>query len=305
MRRPSLTAGEISPSSGGGPSSGLLLMLGATIAFTAMQAAVKLLRDDGFATSEIIFYRSAPALPFLWWGLRRRKIPLRPARVGVIALRSAFGIASMATNFFAVRALTLVQHTVLFLLQPVFVALLAPLALREPLRAVTLAALALALSGAALVIHPDAAAFAPPLLPALLSASSALFSALAHLSVRVAAASEPAERVVFHFTLHASLAGLAWGLAEGAPHDLELADLPALVGLVGFGTLGQVLMTRAYHREQAARVAMIAYAGIPASVALDAWLWRAPAGVGALAGAGLMVVAGALLQRARPQPGQP
>ena len=47
-------------------------MFFATAAFVAMQALVKLSREAGWDASEVMFYRTAPGLPLLWWMLRRR-----------------------------------------------------------------------------------------------------------------------------------------------------------------------------------------------------------------------------------------
>lgn len=277
-------------------------MLAAALAFAMMSACVKALRTAGFGTAELMFYRTALSLPVLWWALRIRGAPLRPGRWEVIALRSLFGISAMAATFFAVRALTLVQHTVLHLLQPIFVAALAPLLLRERLHWGTAAALALAGFGAALVVLPGAGAelAAPPAIPAMVAIAAALFSSLAHLTVRTSASSEPSERVVFHFHLHAALVGLAWALTtDGLTPIAGLASAGLLLAIGTLGTIGQVLMTSAYHHDQAARIAMVGYAGIPASIALDAIFWQAEAGAHALAGALLMIGAGALLSRRR------
>lgn len=277
-------------------------MLAASLAFATMSACVKTLRTAGFGTAELIFYRTVLSLPVLWWALQRRGASLRPGRWEVIALRSLFGVSAMAATFFAVRALTLVQHTVLHLLQPIFVAALAPLLLRERLHWVTGAALALASVGAALVVLPGEGASlrAPPAGPAIIAVFAALASALAHLTIRTSTASEPSERVVFHFHLHAAIVGLAWALAtDGLTPIGELALAGLLLATGALGALGQVLMTSAYHHDHAARIAMVGYAGIPASIALDVVLWDAPAGVHALGGALLMVGAGALLHRRR------
>lgn len=278
---------------------GISLMLGATIAFAGMSACVKELRSDGFSTSEVVFYRSAPGLPLLWWSLRRRGLVLRPGRPRVLALRSAYGLGAMVTNFYAVRALTLVQHTVIHLLQPVLVAVLAPWVISERLRRIAVVSLALAVAGALTVVLPGQGEISsPPLVPASVGALSALCSALAHLTVRKTLGSEPPERVVFHFAMHASLASAAWALLAGEISPIASATTAAtIVAMAAFGLVGQVLMTRAYHSGRAAEVAMVAYAGIPVSMGLDAWLWDAPAGLSTIAGAALMVLAGALIAR--------
>ncbi|MCY1056977.1 DMT family transporter [Nannocystis sp. SCPEA4] len=289
---------------------GLAWMLGASAALVAMNSCAKVLREDGFSTAEIIFYRTAPGLVWIWLDVRRRQQSLRPVRADLVALRSGLGIAAMAANFFAVRALTLVQHQALHLLQPVFVALFAPLILRERMHQLVLLALVLAASGAFFVLAPLGDLSALPLSPALVGVGAAVSSALAHVTIRKTSETEAPEVVVFHFALHAALAGLVWGLAHG---DFSLGHLTsdnlALLGSTAlFGTLGQLWMTRAYGLAPASSVAMVAYAGIPLSLGVDIVFWDAHAPASALAGAALLVAAGSLLTR-RPapaaQPGQP
>ena len=279
-------------------------MLAATAAFVAMSVCVKLLREGGTGTAEVIFFRSAPGLLWLWFELRvRRKVDLRPHRRDLVYARSLFGVASMATSFYVVQQLTLVQHNILGLLQPVFIALLAPLLLRERMHALVMVALVLAAAGAAMVLSPglDADVRGVALVPALLSISSALLSALAHMMIRATARSEAPEVVVFHFALHSSLFGLLWSLGAGELLALfarvNAVTLLPLVGLALFGLLGQIAMTRAYAHAPAALVAIVAYVGIPMSLLADLVLWDARAGLVSMLGALLMVAAGLLLTR--------
>ena len=304
---------------------GLLLMVVATAAFVGMSICVKTLREAGLGTAEVIFFRTAPGWLWLWFELRvRRKLDLRPHRRDLVYLRSIYGIGAMATSFYAVQQLTLVQHNVLALLQPVFIALLAPLLLRERMHALVFAALVLAAGGALMVLAPGASFTAVPLIPALFGVASALLSALAHMTIRKTAATEAPEVVVFHFAVHASVFGLLWSLANG--ELLQLFDrvgpatLLPLAGLALLGVLGQIAMTRAYGHAPATLVAIVAYIGIPMSVLADLLVWGAPAGLMEVMGAALMVAAGFLLTRSPPprvpvplprvpvplpQPGQP
>jgi S-adenosylmethionine uptake transporter len=221
-----------------------------------------------------------------------------------------------------------VQHTVLHLSQPVWVAMLSPAVLRERLRGAALAALAIALAGATLVILPDAVlrvglaaalgAFAMPLVPGLVGLSSALFSAVAHMTVRQATAPElrspidgdaPAdapETVVFHFTLHVTVVCLVLGLLAGdftaLPRGLDLGATAArIVGMALCGLVGQLMMSRAYARAEAPAVAIVAYAGIPVSALVDLAVWGQAIGTMVLVGASVMVAAGLLLVRAQRQ----
>lgn len=287
-------------------------MVVATAAFVGMSIFVKVLRQAGFSTAEVIFFRTGPGLLWLWYELRvRRRLDLRPHRRDLVYLRSLFGVAAMATSFFAVQALSLVQHNVLALLQPVFVALLAPLLLRERLHAIVLLSLVLAASGALLVIAPGAEFTVVPLVPALIGVASALLSALAHMMIRRTAASEHPEVVVFHFALHASLFGLLWSLGAGELGRLFALVSPAtllpLLGVAVLGVLGQLAMTRAYGHAPATLVSIVAYVGIPMSLVADLLLWDAHAGSSAALGSLLMVAAGLLLARSprAPKPAQP
>lgn len=274
-------------------------MLAAMVAFVGMNACVKLLREDGFSTAETLFFRTTPGLPILWLALRRRRVGLRPHRADLVLLRSVLGLAAMATSFYALAALSIVQSQVLYLSQPVFVALLAPRVLGEPHRRLVLWALGLGALGALLVIVPAGPFAAPPHVPALAGLASAVFSALAHLTVRRSSATEPAELIVFYFALHVSIASLAWGLASGdfqqvRPYE---ADLVPLLETAILGTIGQICMTRAYAQASASRVAVVAYAAIPLGLGADIVLWAVHPGPSALIGAVLMLVAGYLLGR--------
>jgi drug/metabolite transporter (DMT)-like permease len=279
-------------------------MLLATAAFAGMQAVVKSARHGGLDPSEVMFFRTAPGLPLLWWALARRGQRLTPDRPWNLAVRSLFGSIAMATNFTAVRYLTLGQFSTLQLSQPVFVAVIAPALLKERVRAVTWLALAFAGGGALVMLapwneHNDVSAYA-----AVLGVTSALASAFAMIWVRKATESDPAERVVFHFSAWVSVVSLLIGLCSGS--FLDLASSVGLgrlglwtLGMAGFGTLGQVLMTRAYERGEATTVSMVGYSGVLLSMLLDAALFDVAPAQSALLGAALMIVAAVLILRRR------
>ena len=305
------------------PVLGLALMLGSTIAFVVMNAFVKDLRDHGMGTLEVMVWRTAPGLPLLWLELKIRGLPVRPRRPRVVALRTVFGCVAMFTNFWAVQKLALVQHTVIHLTQPVWVAIVSPSLLRERLRGAAVAALALALVGAIVVLVPSDAgdvalvlgATAMPLVPGLVGLVSASASALAHVMLRSATAppgaaverSEPPdapETVVLHFTLVVTIAGTLLGLATGElrslPAGLDLGDTAwRIAAMSALGLVGQLMMSRAYARAEAPAIAIVAYAGIPAAAVVDALVWNTALGWTTALGASVMVLAGWLLARAR------
>lgn len=284
----------------------VLLMLLATALFAGMAAFVKILREDGFSTAEVVVFRAAPGVPWLWWELRRRGARLWPHAPVPILLRALFGGTAMWANFQAMRVLGLGQYSVLRLTMPVFVALLAPRLLHERPRRVTYSALVIALSGALVMIRPDRPSLEMPLVAGMLVLIAALLGALAHICVRHATRFDAPETVVFHFMLIVSIASFAVGWVDGGFRTLP-ADQPVLevVGkIVAAGLLGalaQLLMTYAYRLAQAPVVAIIAYAGIPLGYLLDLLFWDVRASWSSLLGAVLIVIAGVMLGSSRPR----
>jgi drug/metabolite transporter (DMT)-like permease len=277
-------------------------MLGATASFVAMQAVVKHARESGMDTLEVMFFRTAPGLPVLYYALRRAGHGLRPEEPADVLVRSVLGACAMGTNFAAMLWLSLAQFSTLNLTQPVLVALASPLVLGERVRRHIWAAMPLAAAGAFIIIAPGLAAHAFPILPALLALASATFSCFAQIWVRRATASDPPDRVVFHFAAFVAAVSFAVGAARGR-FQFPRADvsfvglLLQVTGMAGFGTLGQVLMTRAYFYGEAAPVSMVAYSGIALSLIADLALWRVWPAPSALVGAFFMVFGGVVLVR--------
>lgn len=277
-----------------------MLMFGASASFVIMQAVVKHAREVGLDTTETMFFRTAPGLPLLWWALKQRGQGLLPESPKDVAVRSVLGSLAMSTNFTAMRWLSLAQFSTLGLSQPVFVALAAPVILGERLNRHAFVAMSLAVAGALVLVLPSFESHSLTLIPALLAIASALFSAFAHIWVRKATEQDPPERVVFHFAALVAVGSLLIGLARGRfstlPVGHELPELSWIVlGMAGFGTLGQVLMTRAHVHGDAPTVAMVGYSGIALSMLADVILFDQWPAASAYAGASLMILAGVVL----------
>jgi drug/metabolite transporter (DMT)-like permease len=278
------------------------LMLSATVSFVAMQAVVKHARSAGLDPAAIMFLRTAPGLPVLWWILRRGGQGLAPDRPGDLFVRSLFGCVAMATNFTAMRYMTIGQFSTLQLSQPVFVALIAPVLLKERVRSATWLAIALAAAGAVVLLRPQAQASAVAPWAGALGITSAIASALAMIWVRKATQADPAERVVFYFALWVSVVSLAAAWPAGSfTAFLSPAMLGRVllwsVGMAGFGTLGQVFMTRAYTHGEATLVALVGYSGVPLSMLLDLVFFDVSPGQSPFLGAALMILAAIVIAR--------
>jgi drug/metabolite transporter (DMT)-like permease len=107
---------------------------------------------------------------------------------------------------------------------------------------------------------------------------------------------------VFYFAAWVSLVTLAIGLASGSLAALlTTADAARLLlwtaGMAGFGTVGQVLMTRAYVHGEATLVALVGYSGVLFAMLLDLALFDVAPAESALLGAALMIAAAVLIVR--------
>lgn len=284
-------------------------MFGAVIAFGLMVLFVKLLREAGMSTSEVIVWRMGPGIPVAAWLLYRKRRTWRPKRPRQLGARVAFGATAMTTYFWAIPQLSLFTNSAIALTQPIFVAMLSPWLLRERANRAVLVAFALALAGTSLVLSPSlsrglawSSVAAIPLVPALVRLVSSSSAATAHIFIRRTTRDDGdlPDAVVLHFTgwvtLVALVVGLATGSLQGPPATLEAPlALGYLCGMAGCGIAGQLMLSRAYARGRAPGVAVVGYVAIPLSVGLDALVWDLGIHTQQVVGVGLTVCGGALL----------
>ncbi len=299
-------------------------MLGAVACFIGMSTLVKLAREAGLATTEVMLWRMLPGIPLVAAWMHWRGIAWRPRRPGPVLLRSIFGGCAMGLYFWALSSLTLLQHSVIGLSQPVLVAVVAAPLLGERLRGAALLTLPIALAGAALVVLPDAvlldgdlsALHGLPLWATVAAFGSATCSAIAHVLIRRAtgpvdgAGREPdaPQTVVLWFAIVVSAGLLVLTAVRGElPELVSTAPTPYALGLLlpmaGLGVVGQLMLSAAYTRVAAPTIAVVGYARMPLGLLADVVVWSALAGVSGLLGAGLVLVAGWVLARDRSQPG--
>lgn len=284
-------------------------MFGAVIAFGFMVLFVKLLREAGMSTTEVIVWRMGPGVPVAAWLLYRKGRSWRPRRPLQLLGRVTFGATAMTTYFWAIPQLSLFTNTSIALTQPIFVAMLSPWLLRERASRAVGLAFGLALVGTALVVAGRASDVSTwtfvavvPLVPAAVRLFSSASSATAHIFIRRTTREDgdPPDAVVLHFTgwvtLVAFVVALVSGSFEGPPDALEPSvALGYIAGMAGCGIAGQLMLSRAYARGRAPAVAVMGYVAIPLSLGLDALVWGAHVHALQLVGVALTVCGGALL----------
>ena len=118
---------------------GPFLMVLATLVLTCMSGAVKVARAE-LDTLDIVVWRSIFAIPFAWWWARGADF--RIEKKGLLGIRVGLGFAAMICFFTALKGLPLADTNMVTKLQPVLIALGAPLFLgrSEQAEAMVLAA---------------------------------------------------------------------------------------------------------------------------------------------------------------------
>ncbi len=269
--------------------SGAALMVASSICFAFMGLYVKKV-SAAVPVAEVMLVRSVivGAIAAAIGARDPRALLGRNRRL--LFTRSLLGVASMWSYFFAISRLRLGDAVLLQYLAPVFVTLMAPLALHEKASRLQWPALLLGIAGVAVVARPSGGVERLGIAAAL---ASAVLSAGAYVSVRHLARSDGSETIVLWFSaLAAAMTGVAAVPVWVTPTP-PLARQLCAVGL--FAGMAQVLMTRAYAAGQAARVSIYGYATpvmayLLGQVALHERAgWRGAIGTMLVASAGVLV----------------
>jgi len=228
----------------------------AGICFALMIGCVKVVRQD-FSALEVIVFRGIVAVPLSI--LIVYFTPGRPIKINnkrVFSLRLLFGLGAMYCYYTAAHGLALADLSLITRLQPILIALLAPVLLGAQERSdgriwVLLVA---GVVGCLVLLAPQLMVGS---LWGLWAVGAMLSSALAHLALRAMGPTERTQAVVLWTQVGIFLVtGLMLALATDG-----LTALPSptqwlwIIGLGSLATLGQLLMTRAYALDQASVVA--------------------------------------------------
>ncbi len=242
------------------------MVLGAFL-FATMGVCIKY-ASAHFHSLEIVAYRGAVGVAFLWVVTRIRGVSLRTQVPMMHAWRSIVGVCSLITWFFAISVLPLATAMTLNYMSSVWLAafLLGGLLLvqRDPAvlrrQGPLFVAVLTGFAGVALLLRPNLQP--EQVMGTLAGLLSGVTAALAYLQVSaLAQVGEPESRTVFYFSAGATLAGTVGTLAIGASSLLRWEAVWLLpIGLLA--VLGQLCMTRAYASGATLVVANLQYSGI-------------------------------------------
>jgi len=276
---------------------GILLMMLSVFLFSSMDAMIKWATRD-YPTGQIVFFRNAlafvPVLLFFWRG--GSAMTLRTRRLGGHLIRGIVGVASMFFFFLAFGLLPLADTIALGMSGPIFLTALSVPLLGERVGIRRWSAVLMGFAGVLVMVRPGSGVFE---LKALTALAGAFFYALAMVSIRRLARSEPAGTIVFYFTLFAMIAGLlSLPLAAVAPDWIAPWVWPDASGwmiLIAIGLLGgtaQLTLTYAFKLAPVAVIAPFEYGSLLFGVVFGFLIWREVPDRYILLGAALVVASG-------------
>ncbi len=293
------------------PNLGSLWMLVAALGFALMGALVKF-GATKFSSSELVFYRSLFGLITIYLYLRSQKISLATPVLFKQMSRALVGFASLVLFFYAIAHLPLATAMTLNYTSPLFLALLSPFLLQEPLKRTLLLALIIGFIGVSLLLKPTLNS--GNALAGSLGLLSGLGAAWAYVHVKqLGQQNEPDTRTVFYFTLVSTVLAGLWMLMApqlqrldgmssvllGGFHRLNWQDMPLLIGLGATATVAQLAMTRAYRTGDTLVVASLAYTTVVLASLFGVLWWGEHISISDCLAISLIVLSGLISLRSK------
>lgn len=277
---------------------GVVLMLLASASFATMAALIKAIGPD-IPMSQLVFLRCWLAAPVLFAVIRSKGMGTLVKARQVLIWRTLFGMAAMHCFFYALTHMPFADCIFIGRVQPVMLALLAPMIVGETTPRTAWLAIGTGLAGVALIMNPSLHWS----LAALSALAGAAFSAAAHLLVRRLNRTDAPLIIVFNFIVLTGLITTTWVVPSFVAMTPKQWLLIAGVAL--FASLGQLLMTEAYRRDRAPAVAAASYSSVILSVLYGFLFWHELPQPLTLAGALLIIVGGLMLVRSRWRAAEP
>lgn len=277
---------------------GSLWMLAAGLLFGCMGVFVKL-GAAHFSHVELVFYRSFFGLLLVYIILRRNGTALTTPHWRPHLWRGLSGTIALVLFFYCITELPLATAITLNYTAPLFLTILTMLAFKEHFHLPLTFSILLGFIGVVLLLHPTLAH--DQLLTGLLGLTSGFLAGVAYLNVKqLGLIGEPPTRVVFYFTLIATLASGLWMLT-GEVHALTPQGLSILLGLGCTATLAQLAMTHAYRVGNTLVVGSLAYCTIVFASLFGMLLWNETPTPSGWLGIALIVASGVISLRLSPK----
>jgi drug/metabolite transporter (DMT)-like permease len=267
----------------------------AALMFASMGMAVRY-ASASLSSEILVFLRNSFGLLFLlpWLyhsGFRGLKTHRLPAHI----IRSVTGLAAMYCFFYAIAHLQLADAVLLNFSSPIFTAIIAILWLGEEANRKLLLTIAIGFLGICLILKPGMGLLTHAAFVGLISA---VFASMAMVSIRNLSRTEPTRRIVFYFSVTATLISAIPMFWSWQTPDIKVFLVMVFAGFSA--TLGQLLLTHGYSLAPAARVSPYSYSTI-IFAAIYGWIfWSETPDMLTLFGALLIIFAGVMTLHRQP-----
>lgn len=277
---------------------GALWMLAAGFMFGCMGVFVKL-GAAHFSHMELVFYRSFSGLLLVYLIMRQRHVGIATLHWRPHLWRGISGSVALALFFYCITVLPLATAVTLNYTAPLFLTILTMLVFKNSFHLPLTIAIALGFCGVVLLLHPTLQH--DQLLPGLLGLISGFLAGIAFLNVsQLGMIGEPATRVVFYFSLIATIGSGAWMLS-GEVHAITPRNFSILLGLGVTATAAQLAMTRAYRVGKTLVVGSLAYSTIVFASLFGMLLWDETLALSSWLGMAFIIASGVLSLRLSPK----
>lgn len=168
-----------------------------------MSALVKAAGEAGANPGEIIFFRSAVALPvvLLWIATGPGLAAIKTRRPGLHLTRAAIGLVSMSITFYALGVLPLAEAMTIFFAAPLIATCLSAIFLGEKVGWHRWVAIMAGFIGVFIVMQPGNANASVPVMGLGAALAAAVLMACVTLTVRQISGTEHQAAIVFWFTV--------------------------------------------------------------------------------------------------------
>ena len=262
-------------------------MMGAVVSFVAMAVAGRAIQLE-MNTFELMLYRSligfAVVLAAIGWSARGFA-QVSSTRFSLHLKRNLFHYAGQNLWFYAIAAIPLSQLVALEFTNPIWVALLAPFLLAEPLTRGRVIAALIGFLGVLVVAQPGQAEIEPGHLAAL---AAAVFFALNTIFTKQIMRHDSVLCVIFWMTLLQGAASLALSLPGGIPAP-SAATAPWLLVVGITGLTAHYSVTSALGYAPATIVAPMEFVRLPLIALVGMWVYGEPLRPAVFLGAALII----------------
>jgi drug/metabolite transporter (DMT)-like permease len=195
--------------------------------------------------------------------IKVRKLSLPGQHVPLLLLRGFLGCASIFTFFYSLQHMPLASAVTISYLSPFFIALAASLYLKEKMSGWQWLLFLLSFLGVFLIKGYDLRISTFELTICILSA---IFSAMAHFSIRIIKKDNDPWLILFYFTLVTIPLSLPFALSDWVNPNFTQMLILITIGILSH--FGQYFLTNAYQQEEVSKISPVYFLGVAISLFL-------------------------------------